>query len=96
MINYVDNALDYASSKRLREYFEISLKNKFNLTLLGIAKWYLGIKITQKPRYILLNKINMSRTSQQDLKNLQASFQVERLPFTIHICSIQERLSLNR
>ena len=38
MINYVDNALYYASSKRVREHFEISLKNKFNLTLLGIAK----------------------------------------------------------
>ena len=38
VINYVDDALYYASSKRVREHFEISLKNKFNLTLLGIAK----------------------------------------------------------
>lgn len=48
-INYVDDALYYASSQRVREHFKISLK-KFNLTLLGIAKWYLGMRIVQKAK----------------------------------------------
>ena len=46
MMNYVDDALYFAGSDKNRMKFEISLK-KFNLTLMGIAKWYLGMKITQ-------------------------------------------------
>ena len=38
MINYVDDALYYASDNKTREVFELSLKNKFNLALMGIAK----------------------------------------------------------
>ena len=68
MINYVDDALYYASSKRVREHFEISLKNKFNLTLLGIAKWYLGMRIIQKPKYITLDQ-------DQYVKNITARFE---------------------
>ena len=42
MINYVDNALYFASEDKVRECFELTLKNKFHLTLMGAAKWYLG------------------------------------------------------
>ena len=38
LINYVDDVLYYASSEKIREDFELSLKNRFNLTLLGEAK----------------------------------------------------------
>ena len=47
MINYVDDALYFCSNDTVREDFEKSLKRKFNLTLLGEAKWYLGMRITQ-------------------------------------------------
>ena len=56
MINYLDNALYYASSQRIREHFEISLKTKFNLTLLGVAKRYLDMRIIQESKYITLNQ----------------------------------------
>ena len=48
MINYVDDALYYASDDKTREVFELFLKNKFNLTLMEIAKWYLGMCIKQE------------------------------------------------
>ena len=53
LINYVDDALqDYASSDRARENFELSLKNRCNLSLLGEAKWYLGMRIIQSKDFI--------------------------------------------
>ena len=48
MINYVDDALYYAGDDKTRDVFELSLKNKFNLILMGIAKWYLGMRIKQE------------------------------------------------
>ena len=41
MINYVDDALYFASEDKDREHFELTLKNKFHLILMGGAKWYL-------------------------------------------------------
>ena len=68
MINYVDDALYFASSDKIRMEFELSLKNKFNLTLMGIAKWYLGMKITQHKDYIILDQ-------DQYVKNITTSMQ---------------------
>ena len=45
--NYVDDALYYASSDKVREDCELSMKNRFDLTLLGEAKWYLGMRVKQ-------------------------------------------------
>ena len=56
MINYVDDALYYASDNKTREIFELSLKNKFNFTLMGIAKWYLGMYIKQESDYNTLDQ----------------------------------------
>ena len=56
MINYVDDALYCASDGKTRKVFELSLKNKFNLTLMGIAKWYLGMRIKQEDDYITLDQ----------------------------------------
>ena len=39
-----------------REAFELTLKNKFNLTLMGIAKWYLGMYIKQESDYNTLDQ----------------------------------------
>ena len=68
MINYVDDALYYASDDKTRESFELSLKNKFNLTLLGIAKWYLGMRIKQEDDYITLDQ-------DQYVKNIVTRFE---------------------
>ncbi len=68
MINYVDNALNFASDDKTRESFELSLKNKFNLTLLGVAKWYLGMCIKQENNYITLDQ-------KQYVKNVIARFE---------------------
>ena len=47
LINYVDDALYYSNNYSFRESFEKQLKKKFNLSLLGQAKWYLGMRIKQ-------------------------------------------------
>ena len=56
MINYVDDALYFCSNDTVREDFEKSLKRKFSLTLLGEAKWYLGMRITQNKDFISLDQ----------------------------------------
>ena len=43
MINYVDDALYYANNDNFRMDFELLLKKRFNLTLMGEAKWYQGM-----------------------------------------------------
>ena len=68
MINYVDDALYFASSDKIRMDFELSLKNKFNLTLMGTAKWYLGMKITQQKDHITLDQ-------DQYVKNITTRFE---------------------
>ena len=45
MINYVDDALYYANNDNFRMDFELLLKKRFNLTLMGEVKWYLGMRI---------------------------------------------------
>ena len=55
-INYEDDALYYASNDKVREDFELSLKSKFNLSLLGEARWYLGMRIIQNKEFISLDQ----------------------------------------
>ena len=69
LINYMDDALYYASSDKVREDFEISLKNRFNLTLLGEAKWYLGMRIKQDKDFISLDQDQYVKTQFQGLKS---------------------------
>ena len=56
LINYVDDALYYASNDKVREDFELSLKNRFSLSLMGEAKWYLGMRIIQDKNFISLDQ----------------------------------------
>ena len=56
LINYVDDALYYFDSEETKATFENKLKNKFNLTLMGTAKWYLGIRITQNEDTVYLDQ----------------------------------------
>ena len=67
MINYVDDALYYASSDDVRRSFEEKLSKRFNLTLLGKARWYLGMRITQVENHIILDQ-------DQYVKNIIARF----------------------
>ena len=56
LINYVDDALNYSNNEDFRMKFERSLKKIFNLSLLGQAKWYLGMKIKNSIDYITLDQ----------------------------------------
>ena len=56
LINHVVDTLYFASSDKVRGDFELSLKNKFNLSLLGEARWYSGMRITQKKEFISLGQ----------------------------------------
>gem|GEM_PF-2876143 len=77
MINYVDDALYFASKDSVRERFELSLKSKFNLTLMGKAKWYLGMRIRQHKDYIILDQ-------DQYVKNITSRFEKQfKHPFKL-------------
>ena len=56
LINYVDNALFYSNSDRFREEFESALKKRLNLSLMGKAKWYLGMEIKQTLEHTIFNQ----------------------------------------
>ena len=56
MINYVDDALYYANNDNFRMDFELLLKKRFNLTLMGEAKWYLGMRIRQGKNHIMIDQ----------------------------------------
>ena len=56
MINYVDDALYYSNDDKMKKFFEKRLSKKFHLSLMGKAKWYLGMRITQKVNYISLDQ----------------------------------------
>ena len=45
LIYYVDDALYYSNNDKFREEFESALKKRFNLSLMGKAKLYLGMEI---------------------------------------------------
>ncbi len=68
LINYVDDPFYFASNDKVREDFELSLKNKYNLSLLGEAKWYLGMRITQNTSFISLDQ-------DQYVKNIISRFE---------------------
>ena len=77
MINYVDDALYFASEDKVREHFELTLKNKFHLTLMGEAKWYLGMRIRQHKNYIILDQ-------DQYVKNITTRFEKQfKHPFKL-------------
>ena len=71
LINYVDDALYYCSSKEVQSKFENQLKSKFNLTLLGKAKWYLGMRIMQHDGFITLDQ---SQYTKNITSRLEKSF----------------------
>ena len=68
MINYVDDALYYASDDNVRKSFEEKLSKRFNLTLLGKARWYLGMRISQFDQHIILDQ-------DQYVKNIVSRFE---------------------
>ena len=68
IINYVDDALYYANTDTVRKFFEEKLSKRFNLKLIGEAKWYLGMRITQNSEYIMLDQ-------DQYVKNITARFE---------------------
>ena len=79
IINYVDDALYFASNDKVRENFELTLKNKFHLTLMGEAKWYLGMRIRQHKDYITLDQYVKNITSRFE-KQFKHSFKLKDSP----------------
>ena len=73
LINYVDDALYYCSTEEVRENFEKKLKSRFNLTLLGKGKWYLGMRIMQHDNMISLDQSqytkNITSRIEKNFKN---------------------------
>ena len=68
LINYVDDALYYSNNENFRKEFEMALKKKFNLSLMGKAKWYLGMKINQTSDFITIDQ-------EQYIKNIVSRFE---------------------
>ena len=68
LINNVDDALYYSNNDNFRIKFEQYLKKRINLSLLGGAKWYIGMKITQTE-----DKITLSQ--EQFVKNIVSRFE---------------------
>ena len=68
----VDDVLYYASNDKVREDFEFSPKNKFSLSLLGEARWYLGMRITQNKEFILLDQDQYVKNT---ISRIEKSFQ---------------------
>ena len=56
LINYVDDALYTSNNDQIRMEFENKLKKKFNLSLLGVVKWYLGMRIRQEANHISIDQ----------------------------------------
>ena len=83
LINYVDDALYYSNNDKFREEFESYLKKKFNLPLLGEAKWYLGMKIKQTLEHITLDQDQyIKNIASRFEKKFQTSIQNKRQPIT--------------
>ena len=67
MINYVDDVLYYSNDDEMKRNFEKRLSKKFHLSLMGEAKWYLGMRRTQKGKYIAVDQ-------DQYVKNITTSY----------------------
>ena len=68
MINYVDDALYYTNNDNFRMDFELLLKKRFNLTLMGKAKWYIGMRIREGKNHIMIDQ-------DQYVKNIVSRFE---------------------
>ena len=96
MINYVDDALYFASEDRVREHFELTLKNKFYLTLKGEAKWYLGMRIRQHKNYIILDQDQyVTNITTRFEKQFKHPFKLKDSPLPLIFHPNQERFSKN-
>ena len=73
MINYVDDALYTSNNEESRLKFEAKLKKKFNLTLMGQAKWYLGMRIKQHKDYMSIDQKQYVNDTQDLIYHLQST-----------------------
>ena len=77
LINYIDDTLYTSNDEETRLEVETNLKKKFNLTLMGQAKWYLGMRIKQHKDY-------MSIDQEQYVENITSRFEkVFKHPFKL-------------
>ena len=71
LINYVDDMLYYGDTKKTEEDFVKELKERFNVTDLGNAKWYLGVQLSWKGKDYI---IDQSRYIKHFLEGLKDKF----------------------
>ena len=95
LINYVDDALYTSTNEETRLEFETNLKKKFNLTLMGQAKWYLGIRIKQHKDYMSIDQEQyVENITSRFEKVFKHPFQTERFSITNKFHTQQEKIVL--
>ena len=94
-INYVDDMLYYGNTVEAEKNFMKELKDRFNITDLGIAKWYLGVQLTCKGKDYI---IDQSRYIKHFLEKFKDKFKIKErktpLPLdfvpTVKDCALSE------
>ena len=74
LINYVDDMLYYGSSEQVEKDFVKELKDRFNVTDLGTAKWYLGVQLTRTGKDYI---VDQSRYIKHFLEGLKDKFNIK-------------------
>ena len=69
LINYVDDMLYYGSSEEHEKIFVKELKDRFNVTDLGAAKWYLGVQLTRTGKDYIVDQSRYIKHFLDGLKN---------------------------
>ena len=55
-MNDFDDYLYFVNNDNAIQSSELSLKNKFNLYLIGEVKWYLGMRVLRREDFIFLDQ----------------------------------------
>ena len=74
LINYVDDMLYYGNSEKVEKEFVNELKDRFNVTDLGTAKWYLGVQLIRKGKDYV---VDQSRYVTHFLDGLKDKFNIK-------------------
>ena len=74
LINYVDDMLYFGNTTEVEESFVKELKDRFNVTDLGVARWYLGVQLTRKGKDYV---IDQSRYIKHFLEGLKNKFKIK-------------------
>ena len=74
LINYVDDMVYYGNTDGVEKDFVQELKNQFNVTDLGPAKWYLGVQLSRHGKDYV---VDQSRYMTHFLEALRTKFRIK-------------------